>query len=138
MLHQPYPKLELECVTTLVDITRRGALKAEIKTAAKCAYNLGGAGLGIFVGEPEDVIVGDAITLVGAQAVAVEPSIEELEDCRNQLSAAMPDILEGNFGAVGGFGEDATENLDPATLALLMQFAMKMIELFMNRKKRAA
>ena len=134
MPYQPYPKLELECVTTLVDITRRGALKAEIKTAAKCAYNLGGAGLGIFVGEPEDVIVGDDVTNVG-QAVA-EPSIEELEDCRNQLSAAMPEILEGNFGAVGGFGEDATENLDPATLALLMQFAMKMIELFINRKKR--
>lgn len=123
MQHRPYPSLQLECVTTLIDITRRGALRAEIKEAAKCAYELGGAVLGVTVGEPADLIVGDA-----ARETYVEPSLQELETCHAQLTASAPELEA--FGA-----EDAEAQIDPATMALIIQLALKALEFFMNRKR---
>ena len=135
MQHRPYPQLQVECVTTLIDITRRGALRTEIKEAAKCAYDLGGAALGIIVGEPDDVIVGDAVTQVGQQLE--EAPLQDLETCHAQLTASLPELE--SFGA-GGFGEDEQSaeelaKIDPATVALFFQLALKPIEFFMNRKK---
>lgn len=123
MPHRPYPQLQLECVTSLIDITRRGALRAEIKEAAKCAYELGGAVLGATVGEPADLIVGDDV-----RETFVEPSLQDLETCYAQLSASAPELEA--FGA-----EDPNAQLDPATVALIIQLAMKALEFFMNRKR---
>lgn len=132
MLHQPYPELQLECVTTLIDIGRRGAFRAEIKEAAKCAYDIEGAALKIFVGEPDDVIVGQAVTQVGAQLE--QCSLEQLEECHATLDEMSSELS----CATESFGAEAAEGIDPATLALFMQLAMKLIELFMNRKKNTA
>lgn len=130
MQHRPYPSLQLECVTTLIDITRRGALRAEIKEAAKCAYELGGAVLGVTVGEPADLIVGDASSGDNGAPFSetyVEPSLQELETCHAQLTASAPELEA--FGA-----EDAEAQIDPATMALIIQLALKALEFFMNRK----
>ncbi len=140
MQHRPYPQLQVECVTTLIDITRRGALRAEIKEAAKCAYDLGGAALGIIVGEPDDVIVGDAVTIVGDLQLN-DVSLQDLETRHAQLEASLPELESFGAGAdAGGFGEDAEgveelAKIDPATVALFFQLALKVIEFFMNRKK---
>lgn len=123
MPHRPYPQLQLECVTTLIDITRRGALRSEIKEAAKCAYELGGAMLGVTVGEPADLIVGDA-----TRETFVEPSLQDLETCHAQLVASAPELEA--FGA-----EVAAEAIDPATMAIIIQLALKALEFFMNRKR---
>lgn len=133
MPHRPYPTLDVKCVTTIIDIARRGAVTAEIKEFAKCGYELGGAALGIMVGEPEDVIVGDSVTFVGEPAIVTQ---EQLQECHTALSAAQPELV--TYGTTFGdtsSADDDVQKLSPAMAALLMQFALQALEFFLNRKK---
>ena len=130
MTHRPYPNLDLGCIKTVIDIGRRGAIKAEIKTFAKCGYELLGAGLSITVGEPDDVIPIDGVTMVGVAPVE-EPTVEQVEEAQGYLIAALPDLEA--YGAQAT--EAGIEAIDPATLALIVQLVLKGIELWLSRKK---
>lgn len=128
MSHRPYPTLDVKCVTTIIDILRRGAIQAEIKEFAKCSYELGGAALGIMVGEPEDVIVGAA----DVAAINDGPTEGQLKECHAALTGAEL-TLDSAWGDSGSDGN--AEKLDPATVALIIQLALKALEFFLNRKK---
>jgi hypothetical protein len=126
--HRPYPNLDIECVTTLIDIGRRGAIRTEIKSFAKCGYELLGAGLLITVGEPDDVIPIDGVTSVGF-GDAPEPTIEQVEEAHGYLTAALPDLE--SYGAEEG----GAEAIDPATLTMIVTLILKGLELWLSRKK---
>lgn len=130
MQHQPYPEFKLECVTTLIDIGRRGAIREEIRDFAKCAYDLGGGLLKVTVGEPDDVIVG--ATSDGEEQLA-ECSLEQLEEAHNVAVSAFLELE--SYGALPGALPGAEEAIDPATLTLIMQLVLKALEFWMNRKK---
>lgn len=122
-MHQQYPPFSLECVTNIVRIVRARAIAEERALFAKCVYELVGAGLAMSVGEPSDG------PFAGSNEVLESTKVEELEDCRAALSEAQGQVE--SFGAA----VDEKVGLDPATLALLLQIGMKLLEAIIARRK---
>lgn len=120
--HQPYPALDLECVTEIVRMVRGRTVRDEIKWFAKHVYNLTGAGLSFFPGEPDDVT-----PIFGGEAA--EPTVEQVQECKAALEQAQ--------GELQSFGADENEAIDPATIAMLIQLAVTLITKWLERRKPA-
>jgi hypothetical protein len=114
--HQAYPAFSLDCVKDVIRIVRGGTITAELPLFAKCVYTLVGAGLGAAIGEPPDV----------APALAAADSDAELREC----CAALESVAGVQMAAAEG-----EQAIDPATIALLVQLAVQLIQAFLNRKK---
>lgn len=120
---QPYPALDAECLQTIVRLVRNGQVRDEFKLFAKCVYSLVGAGLGLVVGEPDPS--------------TRQFSVEDLPD--EDLTAAqsaLSDLAEdGVPQAAIADGDDPQKAMDPATVALLIQMAIKVIGAIIERRK---
>lgn len=117
--HLAYPPFSLACVRDTVRIVRGRTVAAEQKLFAKCVWSLAGTGLGATIGEPEEV-----------EPVFASDAIDdgELAECRAALEVAYEDGMA--YGA--GEGEAA---IDPATLAILIDLAVKLITKWLERRK---
>lgn len=113
--HAPYPAFDLDCMREVVRIVRGGTILTEKKLFAKCVYELTGAGLSLTIGEPD---------VLGPFAGTVEPSLTDLEDCCSALQDA--DV----------FGAAEDEAIDPATIMLLVELAVKIITAIIERRKQ--
>lgn len=117
-MHQPYPPFQLECVTEIVSIVRRGAVREELKSFAKHAYTLQGAIQGAIIGEPDDIgpLIGSA---------QIDP--DKLTEAHDALVEAQGQLQ--SFGA----GETEAEAIDPETILLIVQLVAKLIEALRKR-----
>lgn len=123
--HQPYPPFDVECIQDIFRLVRGRTVRDELPLFAKCVYTLVGAGLSITLGEPND-----GPMLAGQPADALEGvSDDELQKCCQALEQAEGEVQ--TFGA----GDAEAEKLDPATLALLIQLAIQVIQAIINRRK---
>jgi hypothetical protein len=122
-MHAPYPPFSLDCVRELYRIITSGAIRTEIKLFAKCTYELVGSGLALVPGEPEDVqpIFGE----VGGDGYA------ELDKLQHELVAVKEVGLPPEMY---GASDDAA--IDPSTLMLLIDLALKLIQAIRNRRKK--
>lgn len=116
-MHQPYPPFQLECVTEIVSIVRRGAVREELKSFAKHAYTLQGAIQGAIIGEPDDI--GPLIGSAQIDPFKLAEAHDALVNAQGQLQS---------FGAA----EDA-EAIDPETILLIVQLVAKLIEALRKR-----
>ncbi len=119
--HQPYPPFELACVLALFTMLKNREVRDNPKAFAKHFYVLLGALLGMTVGEPDDVP-----PLFGQD----EPSTEDLEGLLGELKAVQEDGIPETFGAA-----DGEQAIDPATLAILINLAVTLIQKLIERRK---
>ncbi len=133
MTHRPYPEFQLECITTLVDVARRGAIREELPVVAKCGYELGGSVLKATIGEPDDVLVGSDGAELDSDTALAQCPVEDLDEAKSCLATALPMVEEGSFGASDGTEADA-KAIDPVLVSLFIQAAMKAIEYWLSRK----
>ncbi len=125
--HQPYPGFSTECVQDLYRIITGGLIREEIKLFAKCLYTIEGAGLGMAVGEPDDV---------EPLFSAAEPDVESVEKLRDEM-VAIGDIglPKDTFGASGD-----SEAIGPLGMLLIQQgikMALKALEAWLAKRKEA-
>lgn len=106
-----YPTdLPLSDIQNVIRIVRTGAVKAEYKQLIASAYEVEGYLLGTFVGEPSPKLM--------AQAGA-----GDLLECGKVLEAYKPQL---------GAEADATA-IDPATIAMILQLVMTLIQAWRNK-----
>jgi hypothetical protein len=119
---EPYPQFSLITVTTLWTMLRERTVRDNPKSFAKHLYVLLGAALGLLVGEPDDVqpLFGDA----------EEADDATLEGLLGELKAAQEDGIAETFGAAEG-----EQAIDPATLAILINLAVTLIQKIIERRK---
>lgn len=125
MPHQPYPTFDVDCAKDIYRIVTSGQIVEEKSLFAKCVYTLVGAGLGLTLGEPDDV----KPLLLAAEGI----DLATLEQCREALAGVADTGLPPGMMAAPDAGEKA---IDPATLAMLIQLAVQLITAFINRKKK--
>lgn len=124
MTHQPYPPFQLECLTTIVRIVRSKAIAEERALFAKCLYEILGAGLALGFGEPDGPI------LTGQESAELEAaSTAELMKCCEALESAQSEVQS--------VGDAEAKAIDPATLAILIDLAIRIITAIINRRKPA-
>lgn len=124
-VHPPYAAFDVDCVKDVIRIIRGGTVREELPLFAKCVHTLVGAGLGATIGEPPGPLAASAV----AETVVEECSLSSLEECRHVLEDLQED-------GPGTFGADEAA-IDPATLAVLIQLAVQLLNAWINRKKSA-
>lgn len=122
-MHTPYPSFSLLCVQEVIRIVRGGTLKDELALFVKCAYTLTGSFLGTTIGEPgEEHAVGSVETA----------SVDEIKECKDALElVAFQGFVDVDSETL--FGNDETA-IDPATLALIVQLAIKLISKWLENR----
>ena len=115
MSHQPYPDFSPSCFGDIIRIGRGGTIREELPLFVKCLYTIEGAALKATVGEP------DAFGTPFDSA-----SRDDLVECQAALAAIKED-------GPGVFGADGAA-IDPATIAIIVQSVMALINLWLNRK----
>ncbi len=121
--HEPYPRLSTECFGDILRIVRSRAVRDELALFLKCVYTLLGAALGATVGEPPGPMASQF------DAALSECTLGELVELRSSLTAFQDDMADGI--EVYGAGDTA---IDPATLAIIMQLVMALINKWINKK----
>lgn len=124
-VHPPYAAFDVDCVKDVLRIVRSGSVKDELPLFAKCVHTLVGAGLGATIGEPPGPLAASAV----AETAVEECSLSSLEECRHVLEDLQED-------GPGTFGADPAA-IDPATLAVLIQLAVQLLNAWINRRKSA-
>ena len=117
----PYPQFSLVTVTTLWTMLRERTVRDNPKAFAKHLYVLMGAALGLLVGEPEDVP-----PLFGDVEQADDANLESL---MTELKAVKEEGLE-TFGAAEG-----EQAIDPATIIMLIQVIVPLIQKILERRR---
>jgi hypothetical protein len=121
--HDPYPRFSTECFSDTLRIIRSRAVRDELALFLKCVYTLLGAALGATVGEPPGPMASQLDSALN------ECTLDELIELRSSMIALQEDGFE-TFGA----SETA---IDPATLAIIMQLVMALINKWINKKQTA-
>lgn len=117
-MHHPYPEtLPVECVTEIIGIVRSGEVREKVDHLANCAWTIAGYGLRVSLGEPQH-----------EETFGSAGDVDQLEECKAALESACSE--QESFGAAA----DA-EAIDPATLAIILQLAIKVITALINRRK---
>lgn len=117
MAHQPYAPFDLDCIKDIIRMVRGRTVREELPLFAKCVHSLVGAGLGATIGEPD---------LVEPSFGAADVSDADLNEC----AAALQEFEGQSFGA-----EADAEAIDPATISLLIQLAMTLIQKWLEKRK---
>lgn len=115
----PYPQsLPLDCITRIVGLIRNREVSANKAEFFHCVWEVQGFA--------QKSLVGDADHSFGASPVVGYDA--ELRDC----CAALKDFHDDgeSFGATA-----ADESLDPATIIMLVQVAIALIQKLLNRKE---
>lgn len=122
MPHTPYAPFSLECPKEIIRMVSGRTVRNELPLFAKCVHTIAGTALGATIGEPADV----EPLVFGSDDV----TIADLEE----VKAALKEVKEEpTFGA--GEGDEA---IDPATLMLLIDLAIKLITKLIERRKQGS
>lgn len=114
----PYPQsFPLECITLIVAMIRNREASARRAEFAHCVWELVGFGL--------KATLGDASHAFGA---AGDVDDDKLRECVTALKDYQDDGEA--FGA-----DSADEGIDPATLMILINLAVTLIQKWLNRKE---
>jgi hypothetical protein len=130
-VHLQYPPFSSSCALDLFRLARGGfpAIKAELPLAAKCIWTLIGAGLGMTVGEPEEIF--------GALPEGEEEaSVEQMTQLQGALQGLVDDGHPESFGQAEG--EIEAEAIDPLTLMLItegLKLALKAVQKWLDKRK---
>jgi hypothetical protein len=122
MSHHPYPAvLPTECLTTVISLIRNRQVADQPAEFANCLWTMVGFGLKLGFGDPDA-----HEEKFGAADV---PSDKELNECHAALASYEDD--GPSFAAAEG-----EQAIDPATIVVLVQLVMQIIEFLRNRKKK--
>lgn len=112
-----YPAFSLEVVQGIVRIVRGRTVAAEYQLFVKLVWSIVGTGLGATIGEPANV-----------EPVFGAVDDGELTECQAALEAAYEEGM-----AYGGAEGEAA--IDPATIAILIDLAIKIITRIIERRR---
>lgn len=120
----PYPEsLPVDCLTDIVSLIRSRQVAAEKAKFFNCVWTVQGYAQKLGFGDPEQQF-GEAAPLQEADA-------NQLDDCAVALLSFKSEVSDEPT-----FGADGEEAIDPATILVLIELAMKVIEFIRNRRNK--
>lgn len=124
-VHPPYPTFDVECFKDTLRIIRGGTVREELPLFAKSFHTLLGAAFGAIIGEPPGPMSAAAL----GEEFMQECSLDELK----QLRVGLESLNEDGPGLAAA--DEAA--IDPATLALIVQLVLALVNKWINKKESA-
>jgi hypothetical protein len=129
MARLPYPTLEFDNLTRIIDIIRAGQIVEKRSLFANLVWNVQGPLMALALGNPDKT----------AATASVEEDADLQADFEERLGvfAEMLDRARLHYGAVqtAAPGDSDAKTIDPATILAIINLVLQLIDAWRKRKQ---